>query len=201
MPHATARSIHTHTHTQVYAHVYSPGAEASTASHIRRADSMSVPPLGSLSHPEETAETRQQGLEPTQSDQRPAAERSRMEPETGIVDPQVSPPGTKGRGAGGRGGCWGARMNILVLDTLPLRWFIPFLPISLPDSPLVLKCVRKGLFESLLGSASSCQSKLIMLLLPEDDCTSLPALCPKPHSFCEGCGQFHSGEEERGVWV
>ena len=88
-------------------------------------------------------------------------------------------------------------MNILVLDTLPLRRFIPFLPISLLDSPLVLKCVRKGLFESLLGSASSCQSKLIMLLLPEDDCTSLPALFPKLHSFCEGCRQFRSGEEER----
>ncbi|XDC54174.1 hypothetical protein R6Z07M_005356 [Ovis aries] len=53
---------------------------------------MSVPPLGSLSHPEEMAETRRQGLEPTQSDQRPAAERSRMEPETGIVDPQPGSP-------------------------------------------------------------------------------------------------------------
>ena len=94
-----------HTHTHVYAHVYSPGAEASTASHIRRVDSMSVLPLGGLSHPEETAETRRQGLEPTQSDQRPAGESSRMEPESGIVDPQVSPPGTEGRGAGGRGGC------------------------------------------------------------------------------------------------
>ena len=81
--------------------------------------------------------------------------------------------------------------------TFPLRQFIPFLPVSLPDYALVLKCVRKGLFESLLGSASSRQSKLIMLLLPEDNCTSLPGLFPKPQSFCEGCRLFCSGEEER----
>ncbi|XP_019817267.2 ninjurin-2 isoform X2 [Bos indicus] len=53
---------------------------------------MSVPPLGGLSHPEETAETRRQGLEPTQSDQRPAGESSRMEPERGIVNPQPGSP-------------------------------------------------------------------------------------------------------------
>ncbi|KAM9683730.1 ninjurin-2 [Dama dama] len=53
---------------------------------------MSVLPLGDLSHPEEMAETRRQGLEPTQSDQHPDGESSRMEPERGIVDPQPGSP-------------------------------------------------------------------------------------------------------------
>ena len=127
MPHATARSGHTHTYSHVYAPVYSPGAEASTASHIRRADSMSVLPLGGLSHPEEMAETRRQDVEPTQSDQHSAGESSRMEPERGIVDPQVSLPGTEGRGAGSRGGCWEQRWTFWYFPPVPVYPFSPCL--------------------------------------------------------------------------
>lgn len=118
----------THTHTHVYARVCSPGAEASTASHIRRADSMSVLPLGDLSHPEEMAETRRQGLEPTQSDQHPDGESSRMEPERGIVDPQVGLPGTEGRGAGGRGGMLGSKDGHSGTGYFPLAPVYPFSP-------------------------------------------------------------------------